>query len=288
MNTDFEKNEYENASDSPSSVHFEKYTPVTFIRTNILFFINAFFVIFCIVMILLYVFAFYNKNLTEVSNTAAAVYFDDTIYNDIHIQMKDNKKSEDEKAVSIDAKTLGEMYALYNFERIVRPEYFGLLYDIDNDNAEEFIYEKNTEYFFKKYNGKRLVTTSFLPPNTLLTSFKKEEFTEECQRKAEEYGYPKNDGFTIIPECSLIAMTNIKSEIVYLREKPHQESRILQELPKGLFLNCLFFYDNNGNFTSDGAYNGTYSWSEVMTNYNGTKIRGFVHADDLILNDKIK
>lgn len=258
-----------------------------FFKSNILFFLTTIFVILCIFAILLFFILFDSK--IENSNNTFSI--DNTINS---VQISDINENTGyaapakEEQPAADPETIGEMYAWYYFDRIIKPDYSGLLYDVDNDNTEEYIYEKNTEYFYKKYNGNKLITYPYLPANSLLSSFKNEELTEECRLKAAEYGYPDNINFTIRPDCALVGMTNIKSDSILLMSKPQENSEVLQNLPKGLFVNCLFFYDSEGNFSSDGAYNGTYSWSEIITNYNGSKIRGFIHADDLILDDKLK
>ncbi len=259
-----------------------------FFKTNILFVLTIIFIIICIFVILCF-FTVFNSKIEKTDNPVSSYSADNNEpVSDIRENTKYNSPAEEDKNI-IDSRTLGEMYVWYYFDRIVRPDFRGMLYDADGDGAEEYLFEKNTEYFYKKYNGNKLIACSYLPSNTLLASFKnEEELTEECRAKAAEFGYTENDGFTIIPECALVGMTNLKSDSVLLMSKPQENSSVLYELPAGLFVNCLFFYDSEGNFSSDGAYNGTYAWSEVSTNYKGSEIRGFIHADNLILDDKLK
>ncbi len=253
---------------------------LNFFKTNIIFLITMLFVLSCITLIICFYAGFYGKLKTASSESM--------VKTNTFERSEPQKKSEINNAVqkNTDSKKIGEMYAWYYFDRIVSPDYSGILYDADNDGEEEYVYEKKTQYFYKKYNGKKLVSYEYLPPNSILSSFKNEELTEECRQKAAEYGYCENDDFEIVPENTLLGMTVLKTEPILLLSKAQNDSAVLNELPGGLFINCLTFYDSMGNFTSDGAYNGTYAWSEVVTFYKGNKIRGFIKSDDLILDDK--
>lgn len=284
MNNDPNDNTGQNLKNTRNS---EPGSLIFFIRTNVLFLLTVFLVILCIFIILCFLIFFKSKNEESINPVNIGNANNSEQISEIKENISYASPVKEEKN-SVDSQTLGEMYAWYYFDRTVRPEFSGLLYDVDNDGAEEYIYEKNTEYFYKKYNGSKLVSSSYLPPNNLLSSFKTEELTEECRAKAAEYGYSDNDYFTVMPECALVGMTDLKSDSILLVSKPQTNSAVLKELPNGLFVNCLFFYDSEGSLTFDGAYNGTYSWAEISTVYKGSEIRGYIHADNLILDDKLK